>query len=263
MEETTTFSLDTCCICLENILIPVEPICFQCKDQDDGKISCFSMKRLCLVCLENYLDLRKNRYERSMKKKCLFCPKSAHLHMTPKNKLFRVDYMLMDKDTRRRKCPMPGCQFQDAHIQVAKHIFSDCPYYFLDCECGISCQRKDIQEHYRTCEKFVPCRVCPRVFVLKTELAQHMYYEHDKTKCFTCHQFIHMNELSSHILSQCPERLLTCDVCKTFIRSKLLKMHLRHHVIEINKNVQVLRNRLREEETTFQHIQQVLSSLPP
>lgn len=259
--EETNFSLDTCCICLENILIPAEPICFQCRDDDDGRMSCFSMKRLCLVCLENYLHLRKNRYDRPMKKKCLFCPKTTYLHQTPKNKLFRIDYMLMDKDTSLRKCPMSGCCFQGCHIKVAKHIFSECPYYYMDCECGVCCMRKDMVEHYKICEKFTFCSSC-ETYVLKPELAQHMYYEHDRTKCFTCHQFIPMNELSTHILSQCPERLTTCEICNTFIRFKLLKNHLRHHIVEINKNLQLIRNRLSEEETTFQNILHTIQTLP-
>lgn len=259
--DETKFSLDICCICLENILIPVEPVCFQCKDQDDGKMSCFSMKRVCLSCLESYLDLHKHRYERPMKKKCLFCPKIAYLHQTPKNKLFRVDYLCMDKDTMVRKCPMAGCDFQDSHIKVAKHIFSECPLYHIDCECGFSCMRRDMNEHYKICDKFTFCSLC-HVFIVKAELAQHMYYEHDKTKCFTCHQFINMNDLSLHILSKCPERLITCEICNTFIRFKLLKNHLRRHVVEISKNVQMIKNKLREEESSFHHIQKLINQIP-
>lgn len=259
--DETKFSLDICCICLENILIPVEPVCFQCKDQDDGKMSCFSMKRLCLTCIEGYLDLRKNRYERPMKKKCLFCPRITYLHQISKNKLFRVDYLWMDKDTSIRKCPMPGCDFKDIHIKVAKHIFSDCPFYFVDCDCGFTCMRKNINDHYKNCEKFSFCALC-NDYILKTELAQHMYYEHDKTKCFTCHQFINMNDLSHHIISKCPERLITCEICNTFIRFKLLKNHLRRHIVEISKNVQVIKNKLREEESTFQRIQKLITNIP-
>ena len=259
--DETNFSLDICCICLETILIPVEPVCFQCKDKDDGNISCFSMKRLCLGCLEEYLHLRQRRYERPMKKKCLFCPKIAYLHQTPKNKLFRVDYLWMDKDTSVRKCPMKGCDFEDIHIKVAKHIFSECPYYYMECDCGITCMRKDMIEHYKKCEKFVFCPLC-HIYTLKTEFAQHMYYEHDKTKCFTCHQFIAMNDLSNHIIATCPERLITCEICNTFIKYKLLKNHLRRHIVEISKNVQNIKNKLREEESTFQHIQKIIQNIP-
>lgn len=259
MDETN--SLDICCICLENILIPVEPICFQCRTQDEGMISCFSMKRLCLICFEDYLQLNKNRYERPMKKKCLFCPKITYLHTTPKNKLFRVDYLLMDKDNSIRKCPMPECQFQDTHIKVAKHIFSDCPYYNIECDCGLITMRKDIHEHYKICEKFVHCSLCD-LYIMKTEFPQHMYYEHDKTKCFTCHQFINMNDLSVHIISKCPERLITCEICNTFIKYKLLKSHLRRHIVEISKNVQTIKNKLKEEEAAFHNIQAIMNELP-
>lgn len=258
--EETKFSLEICCICLEPILIPVEPICFQCKDQDDGKMSCFSMKRLCLVCLESYLELRIHRPKRPLKKKCLFCPNITYLQQTPKNKLFRVDYLLIDKDTSIRHCPMPECTFQDTHLKVARHVFTECPYYYMDCECGMTCQRKDQKDHYKICEKFIMCSFC-HVSLLKDGLAQHMYYEHDKTKCFTCHQFVDMNDLSVHILTQCPERLVTCEICITFIRHKLLKNHLRRHVVEINQNLQILKNKLKEEEQMFQRIQEIIQHL--
>lgn len=258
--EETKFSLDICCICLEPILIPVEPVCFQCKDQDDGKMSCFSMKRLCLTCIEKYLDLYTHRYKRPLKKKCLFCPSVAYLQQTPKNKLFRIDYLLIDKDTSVRQCPMSGCQFQDIHLKVARHVFTECPYYHMDCECGMTCMRKDMQDHYKICEKFTFCSIC-NVYLLKDGLAQHMYYEHDKTKCFTCHQFVAMNDLSIHILTQCPERLVTCEICSTFIRYKLLRNHLRRHVVDINNNVQNLKNKLREEEKMFQRIQEIIQTL--
>jgi len=261
MEETSNNnSLDVCCICLENITIPVEPMCFQCKDQDNGGMSCFSMKRLCLVCLENYLELRKHRAERSIKKKCLFCPKITHMHQTPKNKTLRVDYMIMDKDHTIKKCPMPECLFESTHIQVAKHIFSDCPSYFVECECGFTCMRKNMSSHYRVCDKHHICDICD-CNVLQDDLPRHMYYEHDKTKCFTCHQFITMSDLSDHIIAKCPERLITCDICSSFIRYKLFKNHLRRHIVDVSKNVQVIKNKLREEEYAYQHIQKLIKNL--
>lgn len=253
-------SMDTCCICLENVLIPVEPVCFHCKDTDDGRMSCFSMKRLCLTCLENYLELTKHRHKRPVSKKCLFCPKTTYLHQTPKSKLFRVDYLLMDKDAALRTCPMPGCGFRDTHIKVAKHIFSECPFYYMDCECGHSCQRRFMRDHCKECDRFSYCALCG-THVPQAELAQHMYYQHDKTKCFTCHQFVSMNDLSQHILARCPERLSTCDVCNTFIRHKLMRNHLRRHVVEINKNLQTILNKLREEEVVFEHVQKLLADL--
>lgn len=255
--DETKFLIDICCICLEPILIPVEPVCFH---QDDGKLTCFSMKRLCLTCIENYLDLYKHRHERPMKKKCLFCPNITYLQQTPKNKLFRVDYLLIDKDTTVRTCPMLDCQYKDIHLKVARHVFTDCPYYHIECECGYTFMRKDMNDHYKICEKFTVCSVC-KVNLLKDGLAQHMYYEHDKTKCFTCHNFVNMNDLSIHILSKCPERLITCEICSTFIRYKLLKNHLRRHVVEINKDVQNLKNKLKEQEIMFQRIQEIIHNL--
>ena len=71
-----------------------------------------------------------------------------------------------------------------------------------------------------------------------------------------------MNDLSAHIISKCPERLITCEICNTFIRFKLLKNHLRRHVVEISKNVQMIKNKLREEEASFHHIQKLINQIP-
>lgn len=265
MDETDCLIdvVDVCCVCLGCVLVPVEPVCFQCQDQSDGRISCFSMKRICLVCIEKYLELHKHRNERPLKKKCLFCPKTALLQQTPKNKLFRVDYLYMGKDDKTiRKCPMGGCTYQNTHIQIAKHICTECPYYHVECECGHTCVRAQIQDHYKVCELFIFCQLCG-MYVVKTEMAQHMYYQHDQTKCFTCHQFVRMDELSNHILSKCPERLTTCEICNTFIRNKLIKNHLKRHVVEVHKNVQMLKNKLHEEEEIFQRILFLIQNLKP
>lgn len=252
--------LDVCCICLENVLIPVEPLCFQCRDCDsnESEISCYSMKRICLVCMERYLDLHKHRMERSIKKKCIFCPMTCPLHQFPKSKTFRVDYLLMDRDVNIRSCPY--CSFQSNHLKVARHVFSECPLYYVECDCGYTCKRQDMREHVSMCDKFHMCDIC-KIYILETETPRHMYYEHDKTRCFTCHEFINMSQLSDHIISECPERLITCEICSVFIRFKLFKNHLRRHVVEISRNLQLIKNKLKEEEQAYQHIQKLIRGL--
>lgn len=258
MEEEEKDCLDVCCICLETILIPVEPLCFQCRESD-GEISCFSMKRICLVCAENFLDLNKDRKDRSIKKKCIFCPKTCHLYQIPKNKTFRVDYLMMDRvgAHHERSCPYDGCGYHASHLKVARHVFTECPYYHVECECGSVCPRNQLLEHRAHCDKYKCCVFC-QTFILEIEMARHMYYHHDKTKCFTCHQFIDMSRLSDHIISDCPERLVTCEVCSSFIRYKSFKNHLRRHIVEVSKNVTLIRNKLREEEATYQNIQRLI-----
>jgi len=249
--------METCCICLETIAIPVEPTCFQCSDTNN-EISCFSIKRVCLLCLENYLELHKNRNDRSIKKKCMICPKTCNLHKYTKQKTFRVDYLMMDRDERPMVCPLEDCDIRfSTHLKMARHVFNECPRYTIECECGHVCPRAEMPDHYRACEKYKICGICS-TSVLESELPRHMYYSHDKTKCFTCHEYINMSSLSDHILSECEERLITCDICATFIRVKNFKNHLRRHVVEIHRNVQTIRAKLKEEETTYQRIQKLI-----
>lgn len=250
---------DTCCICLDNIIIPVEPICFKCSNQN-GEISCFSMKRICIKCLQTYLDLEKHRNERSIKKKCVFCPSVVNLQQIAKNDTFRVDYMTMDRENRDTmiSCIYPECLFQGNQIQVARHIFSQCEYFFIECLCGYTCRRKDMTAHQLTCDKYEQCQMC-FVCVPTTDFNRHMYYSHDKTKCFTCHEYIDMEKLSDHIISECPERLVSCEICCSFIRFKIFKEHLHNHLIEINKNVQIINNKLRAEEETYQRLMKLVN----
>lgn len=251
---------EVCCICLESLRIPVEPLSFQCSERQDGQISCFTMKRICLACLEQYLELQKHRAQRPIKKKCIYCPLSCHSHHYHKNKTFRVDYLMMDKDTDIKTCPY--CDYQNTHIQVAKHVFSVCPYYHIECECGFTCQRTEMPHHQASCAMFQKCALC-QTYVLETDIPRHMYYDHDQTRCFTCHQFIEMNRLSDHIISECPERFVVCDICSTSIRFKVFKNHLRKHIVEINKNVQMIKDRLKEEESLYQKIQKLLAQYTP
>ena len=257
--ETSETLLDICCICLEPVIIPVEPLCFQCGEKD-GEISCFSMKRICLLCGENYLELHKNRSERSIKKKCLFCPTTAHLHQICKKKALRVDYLMMDRNPSTLPCPFEGCGFTSSHLKVARHVFTECNYFSIECECGHTCPRQDMPGHQSQCDRYRRCEFCNKS-ILETDMPRHMYYDHDRTRCFTCHEYVSMNHLSDHILSECPERLVACDVCTSFIRFKMFKNHLRRHIIEISKNVQLIKSKLREEEHSYQHIRKILQNL--
>jgi len=248
---------DICCICLEEVVIPVEPTCFRCVPEN-GQISCFSMKRICMNCLENYLELNKHRLERPIKKKCIFCPAVINLQQTPRNETFRVDYLMMDRDYNKRySCIYPQCSFEGSHIQLARHLFSDCPYFTVECVCGDVCHRNELLDHQGRCDKYEICNICESP-VLKTDLPRHMYYSHDKTKCFTCHKYIGMDNLSEHIISDCPERLVACEMCNSFIRFKNFKPHLHNHLSEINKNIQIIRNKLKEEEYNYVRIQKLL-----
>lgn len=247
---------EICCICLDNLIIPVEPVCFKCRDID-GEISCFSMKRMCLKCAVAYLELDKHRADRPNSKKCVFCTSKVNLQQVHRNNLLRVDYMTMDQLIPELMCIFPECQFRGTHVQVARHIFTECPYYSIECECGHTCPRKDMVTHRNECEKYTRCSICNEN-ILVSDLPRHMYYSHDKTKCFTCHQYIDMNHLSEHIISECPERLITCEICYSFIRHKIFKNHLRRHIVEINKNVIFIKDRLREEDHAYQRVQKLL-----
>jgi len=41
----------------------------------------------------------------------------------------------------------------------------------------------------------------------------------------------------------------------------MFKNHLRRHIVEISKNVQLIKSKLREEENSYQHIRKILANM--
>lgn len=196
-----THTEEVCSICLEKIIVPVEPLNLSCYKKTD--LWCFAVKRVCLQCLEQYLGLNRPRLARPSRK-CLFCPEN-NLPFCSKQDCFRIDYGMMSRDPDPISCPYCST-FRSSHVSVARHIFSECPEYHLECDCGSVFARKDRSSHVEKCDKFTKCGFCED-FVRNTEIAKHMFYQHDKTKCFTCHQYIGMNVLNDHLIYRCKERV--------------------------------------------------------
>lgn len=244
--------MEICSICLDPALIPVEPICFGCNS--NAEMSCFSMKRVCFLCAENYLDLSNPKYCRSIKK-CIYCPLTVNLQKFTKNECFRVDYWMMGQDTEKKTCP--SCPFEGSHIEIARHFIQSCPKFNVECECGMVCKREDISQHQKECIKYKLCVLCMEN-VLDTDMPRHMYYQHDKTKCFTCHQYISMPDLTNHILAECPERLVSCHVCSGYVKQRSIKKHLKEHLTKVRKSIKTMKQKLGEEKNSQTKIQNLI-----
>lgn len=227
METHTT---EVCSICLEKILIPVEPLNFVCHKKTD--LWCFSVKRVCLQCLEVYLGLDKPLFSRPSRK-CLFCPEN-NLPICAKQECFRVDYGMMSRDSETKLCPY--CSFESSHIGVARHVFSECPEYKIECECGDIFPRQESKAHIEICEKYTKCEFCEE-FNRNAEMAKHMFYKHDKTKCFTCHKYIGMNVLNDHLIYDCEERTQKCEFCAEPLKKKFIEAHLKKHLEDLQKSM--------------------------
>ena len=241
------YAEEVCSICLEIVLVPVEPMTFLCKNQFD--VSCFSVKRVCLLCLERYLGLDCHRNCRPMKK-CLFCPKSAS-PANPKSDCFRVDYGLMNRDDQTRSCPL--CGFTSTHIGIARHLLKECEHYSIECECGHTCPRNEFDRHKVLCPHYSSCEFCS-TFVLESGLPKHMFYQHDKTRCFTCHRYVDMNQLNDHLLIHCPDRSLSCEFCNCSVKKKTMPSHLKKHLTDIQKNIKNMQNLISKEKKIYEKI---------
>lgn len=227
------YTEEVCSICLETLLIPVEPTCFLCRKVHE--LGCFSVKRVCLLCLESYLALNHSRMSRPSRK-CLFCPEN-NMPLCSKEECFRVDYGMMSRDPNQRNCPL--CSFCSSHIGIARHVLKECPNYNIECECGFTCIRSDFDNHKNHCDKYALCDFCNDC-VPKSILPKHMFYQHNKTRCFTCHRYVDMNELNDHLIKKCPERTITCEFCQKSIKNKTLNSHLKQHQQEIHSNMKIL-----------------------
>lgn len=243
---------EVCSICLEPVLIPVEPLCFQCRRQKD--VWCFAIKRVCLLCLEQYLGLDCPKKNRPLRK-CLFCPEPCLL--MSKEKSFRVDYGLMNQDSDLKHCPF--CTFKGSHIAVARHVFNECLFYKVECECGQVIDKKEIETHKKTCSFHTKCPDCLD-FILKNDLLKHMFYGHDKTRCFTCHGFVKMSDLNHHLIKECPERNQTCEFCALSLKNSHYKTHLKKHFDESIKTIKQLQLSLQKEKKLALQIQKQMLS---
>jgi len=234
---------DRCIICQDSVFIPVELCCFSCFQKDS--VHCNTLTRICLVCAHSFLQLDRSSTLRDFFKKCIFCDASCAIHNLRIANAYRKDFMLMSFDNRRNyKCPY--CKrFRGTQIRIANHLQTMCPCFYMDCECGVSLQRRDFWFHYHSCPYHRMCSIC-MTYISIHDFDQHQIDVHEYYKCISCNEYVHIDKTEEHLASICPQRLVNCPVCDTRVNASIMNDHLNKHEADLIKESQELHARLLE-----------------
>lgn len=245
----------TCSLCLEVVCIPVEIICFPC--YSNTAPSCFSLQRVCLECCRQYLQLHKSPADRDTRVKCIFCPAVVDLqHLTQPP--YRTDYALIrtiDQTISIRKCPYCSETFSSM-LSLDRHIENECPSHYIPCECQEMIRRRYLEQHYRECPMYQKCTFCHHL-VLRSELQSHTWEKHRHLPCYICHEYFSYISINEHVLHECPERMVGCDICGFLIRKRNKLTHLQKHEREnglIVEEKQAELQRLKQTQRQIRHL---------
>lgn len=249
---------NNCIICLENLFLPVEIICFGC--YKNYEINCSSLSRICLKCANTFLQLDKNIEDRDYYKKCIYCSSLCYLHKINCKNAFKKDFYSMIKDTNIYNCPYCFA-FTDDQISICNHLEKDCPKYYVLCDCKKIFIREDFYFHLFSCPKYSFCNICKK-YVNKNIFNNHMQNEHDYIYCNLCKDYFKKLLFENHIENECPERLIVCTFCLQLIIYKDYKKHLLDHRIDLLNNLDELNNKYNQCIENLNKINEILIPTP-
>lgn len=217
-----------CCICHENVRIPVRFICFPCETLP-GQPSCNSITRVCLLCAREYLQLNKKRSGRITYRKCLTCPATVRCASLSAVSSYEKDFFIMSRDPKEDySCFYDLCSFRGTHTCLAHHIQTDCPFRTISCRlCKTYFQAMDEDKHIQSCPERFCCFCCHQYIPIHEEMDH--YLEHDLKRCNHCHQWISKPLLLQHN-DVCPECPCACVYCNKNIPRIQMHNHLIEHV---------------------------------
>lgn len=121
-----------------------------------------------------------------------------------------------------------------------------CPY------CDRDIAASNFAVHKSRCRNYYTrCELCNQA-MLKTDRLSHELY-HDKITCPVCGAVIERRQVGDHLVSECPERALSCENCKEKYKAKNKTDHSCLLECEFCED-QVRANKM------FEHIQTCLSA---
>jgi len=230
-----------CMICMEEVSIPVEFLCFPCHQvgHDMNHLNsplsfpCSAYSRVCMMCAETYLELDRPIYSRTEKKRCLLCPTECPLQNLRRQHAYRIDFLwIQEHDQFQIQRPQEGWEcpwcFENGNSysrwDLWRHVQTKCPNFGIECECREIIRRGDWEHHKSICASFTLCEECVEWFP-KRGMATHMSDKHQKSQCSICLQYIPFVDILHHILRSCsiPEQCPICDI-------SVLRCNLHHHI---------------------------------
>jgi hypothetical protein len=247
-----------CCICRNQVDIPVELICFPCYKSND--IHCNSFVRVCLSCSIDYLQLNKSTKERDPIKKCLFCPQKCILSQLTFENSYRIDTVLLREMESKLSCRYCEKEFQNS-LAFFRHI-KTCDNFFFQCKCGFVGANKDREEHKMKCRLYRYCDDCKKHFHLST-WTYHQNLVHERVLCTDCKIFVPWNELITHLVRECPKRKLSCNICEKDIPYDEFEEHLNNHEKQMSTELISLKTDFENKLVLYQKLQKKKQALFP
>lgn len=227
-----------CCICHDNVRVPVRFICFPCKNEP-GQPSCNSINRVCLACAREYLQLHKKWSDRVYSRKCLTCPVMVRCSQLSAINSYEKDFFMMSHDEKQDyPCfhDHRGCNFQGTQNQLDHHIQSECPYRIISCRyCKSYYEAKEDEEHVYHCSRRFRCFSCLQHVPVQEE-KEHYLHQHQQRQCIYCKHYIHVNTYDNHA-TECPERPQECVHCHEVIAKHAMYDHLIEHVCSCEQTI--------------------------
>lgn len=238
-----------CLLCQSDLRIPAQIICFPCSRSVNGEPGCNAAKRYCVPCIRKYLELNTPKENRSLSKKCLFCPSKVNPRLLGTfDQVYSKDYFTMSQDTRIDYTCFhddKGCAFKGSQNELDRHLKRDCIYRTSSCKCKKFYIAQYEAEHRQDCPYFKECPKCKQMISIDM-LSAHLFEEHDLVKCAhtECNDLLATNKQCDHMEKQCKFRMVVCKHCKKCTRATDLASHVLDHIRGEQRNIQELAQRM-------------------
>jgi hypothetical protein len=141
-------------------------------------------------------------------------------------------------------CPICN-YFYGSQNKIYNHLLTECPKFFVECECNNIFIRDDFHFHLFLCPKYEYCSHCNQ-YSKKTDYKNHMKNIHNLIYCNLCAQYIHINNIDRHCDLECPDRLVFCEYCLQLCKYKLFKEHLTEHHELLIEDLKILNEKYHE-----------------
>jgi len=247
---TDNMSSAQCMYCLtDRIRIPCfyKESCFRCV-KEPGRPGCHSIKRYCLLCIRNHLQLNQRRDNRTTLVKCPLCPATTNPRLLKQENAYEPDYRMMDDDPATDyPCfhSEKGCNFVGSQTGLHRHI-KECDYATTSCSyCGAYFEKHFRETHEITCPALSGCPFCPSRMPFG-EVYTHCRDEHQRLKCTHCDQWIHTDTYDAHFTTLCPMRRINCSHCHSSYTAANKNAHLMVHMEEIDISMGIMANEMRQ-----------------
>jgi len=209
-------------------------------------MTCFSSQRICLRCLQQYLDYEKPACAMQSQYKCLFCPTTCSLHAVTERRtegrLYTIDFLYMtlfptvaenDATEDGIECPY-GCHVRvPQQLDLYRHVRSCCPKFPVVCVCGQVMTRARWQrEHKPVCPQYTKCPVCAE-HIPSENVGQHCFDKHGHLLCYMCGLPVPVDKASKHFHQECLQRPEMCSICLEMVRHSDWAEHVRTHLERI------------------------------